>query len=123
MSSDAPSDFTMSPIARICWQAIPEEKALTLLNSDREAGLNPIQVKEKQRIYGKNELIQIGIRSSWTIFIDQFSNVMLLMLIAVALISAAMDIYHSISSQSFVFPKDAIAILVIVLLNGILGYL
>ena len=123
MSSDAPSDFTMSPISRISWQAIPEEQALALLNSDRKAGLSLIQVKEKQRTYGKNELIQLGIRSSWTIFIDQFSNVMLLMLIAVALISAAMDIYHSMSSQSFVFPKDAIAILVIVLLNGILGYL
>ena len=92
MSSDVPSDFAMSPIARISWQAIPAEQALTLLNSDREAGLSLIQVKEKQRTYGKNELIQLGMRSSCTIFIDQFSNVMLLMLIAVALISAAMDI-------------------------------
>ena len=123
MSSNSLKDFTMSPIAHISWQAIPEEKALELLNSDREAGLSLIQVEEKWRTYGKNELIQMGLRSPWTIFIDQFSNVMLLMLIAVALISAAMDIHQSMSSQSFVFPKDAIAILVIVLLNGILGYL
>ena len=48
----------MSPIS---WQAIPEEQALTLLNSDRVTGLSLIQVQEKRRTYGKNELIQMGI--------------------------------------------------------------
>jgi Ca2+-transporting ATPase len=42
---------------------------------------------------------------------------MLLMLLAVAVVSAAIDL------QQGSFPKDAIAILVIVVLNGLLGYL
>jgi magnesium-transporting ATPase (P-type) len=48
---------------------------------------------------------------------DQFSNVMLIMLLAVAAVSAAVSIHQQ------EFPKDAIAILVIVVLNGLLGYL
>jgi Ca2+-transporting ATPase len=48
---------------------------------------------------------------------DQFKNIMLLMLIAVALVSLVLDLREG------GFPKDAIAIFAIVLLNGILGYL
>ena len=123
MFSDSPSDPTMSPTSSISWQSIETEKALILLNSDRVTGLSPIQIQEKLRTYGKNELIEKGIRNSWDIFIDQFNNMMLLMLIGVAIVSAGLDIHESMSSKIFVFPKDAIAILIIVLLNGILGYL
>jgi Ca2+-transporting ATPase len=56
-------------------------------------------------------------RSNWEILWDQFSNVMLIMLLAVAAVSAAVSIHQQ------EFPKDAIAILVIVILNGLLGYL
>ncbi|NJM77943.1 MAG: cation-transporting P-type ATPase, partial [Acaryochloridaceae cyanobacterium RU_4_10] len=61
-------------------------------------------------------------RSSFDILIDQFKNIMLLMLIAVAIISAGLDIHAGMSSGQFVFPKDAVAIFAVVLLNGILGY-
>jgi P-type Ca2+ transporter type 2C len=43
-------------------------------------------------------------------------------LIAVAIISAALDIHRSVTTGEFSFPKDAVAIMVVVILNGILGY-
>jgi Ca2+-transporting ATPase len=47
---------------------------------------------------------------------DQFTNIMLVMLIAVAVVSGVL----SLRSQEV--PKDAIAIFAIVILNGVLGY-
>ena len=47
---------------------------------------------------------------------DRVTNIMLVMLIAVAIVSAILDL------QQNNFPKDAIAISAIVTLNGILGY-
>jgi Ca2+-transporting ATPase len=68
-------------------------------------------------VYGLNELQEGATRSALEILWDQFKNIMLLMLIAVALVSLVLNL-----SQGG-FPKDAIAIFAIVLLNGLLGYL
>lgn len=73
-------------------------------------------MSERLQQYGPNELEETGGRSSWSIFVDQFTNIMLLMLMGVAVISGFLDI------KSNTFPKDAIAIFAIVVLNGILGY-
>jgi Ca2+-transporting ATPase len=56
-------------------------------------------------------------RSNWQILWDQFGNVMLIMLLAVAAVSAVVAFVEQ------KFPKDAIAIVLIVGLNGLLGYL
>src|SRR6478735_2680795 len=48
---------------------------------------------------------------------------MLLMLIAVAIISAVLDTREALTKGTFIFPKDAVAIFVVVILNGVLGYL
>jgi Ca2+-transporting ATPase len=85
-------------------------------------GLSEAQVQARTKQYGLNELVEMAGRSPLTIFIDQFKNIMLIMLIAVAMISALLDIRESLASDQFIFPKDAVAILVIVLLNGVLGY-
>ncbi|MGJ3252902.1 MAG: cation-translocating P-type ATPase [Elainellaceae cyanobacterium] len=99
------------------WHALDIDKALTALDSDRQNGLTSNDAAERLRRYGLNELDERGGRSRWVIILDQFKNIMLLMLIAVAVVSAILDIRHG------EFPKDAIAILLIVGLNGILGYL
>lgn len=99
------------------WHNLVVEKALELLQSDRASGLQTPQVTERLQRYGPNELIETGGRSSWDILLDQFKNIMLLMLVAVAVISAVLDLRNG------EFPKDAIAISVVVALNGILGYI
>ncbi len=99
------------------WHSLEVDKALQLLDSDREAGLSSQQFQQRLQQYGPNELTESGGRSSWEILLDQFKNIMLLMLIAVAVVSAVLDL------RGNNFPKDAIAISLIVILNGILGYL
>ncbi|NJR25560.1 MAG: cation-transporting P-type ATPase [Richelia sp. CSU_2_1] len=106
MSSHSPSS----------WHTVEIDKTLKQLSSNRDAGLSGQQVSERLQQYGPNELEETGGRSPWSIFIDQFTNIMLLMLMGVAVVSAFLDI------KSNTFPKDAIAIFAIVVLNGILGY-
>ncbi|MGJ3249380.1 MAG: cation-translocating P-type ATPase [Elainellaceae cyanobacterium] len=115
-SADGQSD-ALSDSHTIPWHALDIEKALTALDGDRKNGLTSDNVAERIHQYGLNELDERGGRSRWTIILDQFKNIMLLMLIAVAIVSAILDMRHGR------FPKDAIAILLIVGLNGILGYL
>ena len=106
MSSNSPSS----------WHTVAIDKTLQQLSSNKDAGLSSQQVSERLQQYGPNELEETGGRSPWSIFVDQFTNIMLLMLIGVAVISAFLDI------RSNTFPKDAIAIFSIVILNGILGF-
>ena len=80
-------------------------------------GLSRVEAARRLAAAGPNRLELSQGRSTWKILWDQFSNVMLLMLLAVAAVSAA------VALNKEVFPKDAIAILVIVGLNGLLGYL
>src|SRR5919202_3544545 len=106
MSSNSPSS----------WHTVAIDKTLKQLSSNKDAGFSSQQVSERLQQYGPNELEETGGRSPWSIFVDQFTNIMLLMLIGVAVISAGLDI------RSNTFPKDAIAIFTIVILNGILGF-
>ena len=117
-----PSPSTLTPNPSIAWQTFTADQVVEQLNSDRSQGLSHQQVEENLKAYGSNELVETGGRTSWDILIDQFKNIMLLMLIAVAIISAALDIHQAQLSGKFIFPKDAIAIFTVVLLNGILGY-
>ncbi len=107
------------------WHTLEVPKALSTLESNRTSGLSEQQARERLDRYGLNELEESGGRSAWEILIDQFKNVMLLLLIGVALISGILDVVALM--QGNVKPgevpfKDTIAILAIVVLNGVLGY-
>ncbi|HIK43165.1 cation-translocating P-type ATPase [Thermoleptolyngbya sp. M55_K2018_002] len=114
---------SVSPATR--WHLLPAEKVLEQLQSDRQLGLTSEQVAERQRQFGPNELEDTGGRSNWAILLDQFKNIMLIMLIAVAIISGVMDLMDMqagrVKSNDIPF-KDTVAILAIVFLNGLLGY-
>lgn len=108
------------------WHTLEIEKSLRVLDSDRNTGLTSEQVKERLQKYGTNELEETGGRGSWEILLDQFKNIMLLMLIGVAFVSGFLDIVKL--QQEGLAPgevpfKDTIAIMLIVILNGVLGYL
>jgi Ca2+-transporting ATPase len=90
--------------------------ALERLEASRE-GLSTAQAAERLARYGANRLELAAGRSRLRILWDQFSNVMLIMLLAVAAVSAAVAVVEQ------KFPKDAIAIVLIVILNAVLGYL
>jgi Ca2+-transporting ATPase len=99
------------------WHTLEVTQAIESLESNFNQGLSEQQVYQRQQQFGLNELQEGKGRSTLEILWDQFTNIMLVMLIAVAVVSAVLDLRQSI------FPKDAVAIFAIVVLNGILGYL
>ena len=44
-------------------------------------GLDSKEIKNIQKIYGRNELKESGKKSKFSIFVDQFKNVMIILLI------------------------------------------
>ena len=113
-SSSMSSDSTLAPLKT--WHTLSADKALQILDTDSETGLTSEQVTQRQQQYGLNELKEVPGRSTLEILWDQFTNIMLVMLIAVAIVSAVIDF------RKGNFPKDAVAIFSIVILNGMLGY-
>ncbi len=108
------------------WHSLEVNEAIELLSGNADTGLTSQEVESRLQKYGTNELEESGGRSSWEILVDQFKNIMLLMLIAVAIISGVLDLLALQSGNlkpGEVPFKDTIAILAIVILNGILGYL
>lgn len=103
--------------SQFAWHTLAVPQTLERLETDPNQGLSFKQVSARHAEFGPNEIKETGGRTALGILIDQFTNVMLLMLIAVAFVSGILDI------QDGDFPKDAIAIFLIVILNGVLGYL
>ncbi|XHX77049.1 MAG: cation-translocating P-type ATPase [Stenomitos frigidus ULC029] len=116
---------TSSPSPALTWHTLGVQQTLDQFQTDRQSGLTSQQVTAQLEQYGTNELIETGGRSTWEILLDQFTNIMLLLLIAVALISGVLDFFDwqagKLSPGEIPF-KDTIAIFAIVILNGLLGY-
>ena len=113
------------PEGAAVWHSLEVDKALDLLDSNADSGLTSQEIPQRLQKYGPNELEETAGRSPWEILLDQFKNIMLLMLIGVALVSGFLDLMRLQSGNlkpGEVPFKDTIAILAIVILNGILGY-
>ena len=108
------------------WHALSVDNTLDILKSDRNSGLEDSEVQQRIARYGKNEIVEAAGRNSWEILLDQFKDIMLLMLIAVAIVSGVLDLIslrESGMTEGAIPFKDTIAIMTIVVLNGVLGYL
>lgn len=112
MSSEPP--FQAQPMPD--WHSLTVEEALSRQDVAVDQGLSGAQIRARRQQFGPNELEETAGRPTWEIILDQFKNIMLIMLIGVAVVSAVLDL------MAQAFPKDAIAIFAIVLLNGLLGY-
>ena len=77
----------------------------------KQKGLTSVQAKMHLDKYGPNTLREIPKRPAWLRFLDQFKDIVVLLLIAAIIISAVLGEF-----------LDAIAIAIIVLFNGIFGY-
>ncbi len=105
------------PDTSTAWHTLRAPDVAAQLQTDPATGLAGAQISQRQHQYGRNEIVGEEGRSNWQALLDQFMDIMLLMLLGVALVSAVLDL------SAGDFPKDAVAILTIVILNGILGYL
>ncbi len=98
------------------WHALTPQESLDRLESSVD-GLSTASSAKRLAELGLNCLELKAGRSKLRILWDQFSNVMLVMLLTVAAVSAG------VAWVEQKFPKDAIAIVLIVGLNALLGYL
>ncbi len=93
------------------WHQIEPPVAAKQLGSNPSAGLSEAEAARRLSEVGPNELKESGIKSPWLIFVDQFRELMVVILIIAAVISALLGDY-----------SDAIAIGAIVILNAVLGF-
>ncbi|MFZ4556153.1 MAG: cation-transporting P-type ATPase, partial [Pseudanabaena sp.] len=87
----------------IHWHSLDADESLKLLQSNAEQGISNQDVAVRFDRYGANELIEKAGRSPLKIFIDQFTNIMLVMLMAVAIVSGFLALTKPVPE----FPKDA----------------
>ncbi len=85
-------------------------EAQHFLNTKNE-GLHHSDAEERLLEFGKNELVEKKKKPFWVILLNQFKDVMIVILLGAAIVSIAIgDI------------KDAILILSIVLMNALIGF-
>lgn len=102
---------------RVPWHAVPRDDVLARLNTSSE-GLSAKEAKERLERFGKNEILLEKKISPLSIFIDQFRDFLIFILIGAAIISLALGYIEG--DQEYLF--DAGLIITIVILNGLFGF-
>lgn len=85
------------------------EEALLHLNTDKE-GLSNAEVEKRREQYGYNELVEAEKKSTLMVFLEQFKDFLVIILIAAAVISAFLGKFES-----------SAVIVVVITINAILG--
>jgi len=96
------------------WYTIDKEEIISELNSSRD-GLSNDEAKKRLMEKGYNKLKEAKKRGILLRFVDQFKNVMIIVLIIAALLSSIVSVLEHEPLT------DTIIILVVVMLNAILG--
>ncbi|MBZ4652781.1 MAG: ATPase [Peptococcaceae bacterium] len=94
------------------WHALGQEEVVLKLQTDREKGLEEKEAARRLELVGPNQLVQQKRISPVAIFLSQFRDFMVLVLIAATVISGLLGEY-----------ADAITIMAIVIINAILGFI
>lgn len=93
------------------WHALSVAEAVRALVTDAHAGLASAAVRERRQRHGPNELVTATRVSPWVILGKQFQDFMVLVLLGAAAISFLLQEW-----------MDGMAVTVIVLLNGLFGF-
>lgn len=93
------------------------DEVLSSLNTDITKGLSTEQVKKLQAQYGENKLKEKKKKTTMQRFLDQFKDVMILILIAAAIVSFVIACVEKNPGEFF----EPALILLIVILNAIMG--
>ena len=93
------------------WYKRTAEQTLQEIGTTNEKGLTTAEATSRLEKYGPNELEEKAGRSALEILWEQFANILTVLLILAAVVSMVLGDW-----------VEAVAILVIVVLNGVLGY-
>ena len=99
------------------WHALPAEAVLKRLRGSPQ-GLTPQEATARLARHGPNELVQTTRVSPLKILLEQFTDVLVIVLIAAAIISGALGLAKGEATELY----DAGLIVVIVILNATLGF-
>ena len=87
-----------------------EKSVLDALGTSAEKGLNDEQVAENRQKYGENVIAEEKKKSIFSVFLEQFADLMVIILIIASVISILTD-----------NAESAIVILVVITMNAVLG--
>ena len=93
------------------WHTLETDKVLHRLRSDRNRGLTPEEVGKRLAEYGPNELRKEEKASPFSLFLSQFKNLLIVILLAATVLSLLVGEW-----------VDALMIAAIVLLSAVLGF-
>jgi Ca2+-transporting ATPase len=99
------------PVSDPHWHAEPATGVCRHLGSDPQQGLNAAEAAARLAQHGPNQLMEKAARSPWRMLLDQFTDFMILVLLVAAIISGLVgDV------------EDTVAIIVIIILNAVIGF-
>jgi Ca2+-transporting ATPase len=103
--------MTATTAPPIPWHAQSTDLICAGLETDSARGLSVAEARARLARHGENRLASIPPRSRWLAFADQFKSLLILVLIGAAVLAGTIgDI------------KDAVVILLVVLVNALLGF-
>src|SRR5215510_8273882 len=101
----------MAAASHTDWHALERDALPQLLDVNPNNGLTTAQVAERQDQYGRNELQKIQPRPVWRLLVDQFAS------IVIGLLAIAAGIAWATGDSA-----EAIAILVVLVINAAVGF-
>ncbi|MHA2002158.1 MAG: cation-translocating P-type ATPase [Promethearchaeota archaeon] len=106
------------------WFMLTPKEVEEKLDTSMENGLTQEKAAAHLEKYGYNELEAKEKRPRWKVFLDQFKDILIYILIGAAITSAVVEYIHSVkANQPPTLGYDWIIIAVIVILNAIVGYI
>lgn len=93
------------------WHSMPVDEVLKITDGDPQKGLSSEEASERLKTFGENRIQSMRKEKWYLILLRQFTDVLIIILLAAASVSFAIG-----------ETADALTILAIVILNGILGF-
>ena len=97
--------------ADLPWYQLSAEQVMQRLETVAGSGLAETEARRRLEQFGPNELVERGGRTRWQILVEQFTNILTVVLVLAAVVSIFLG-----------DELEAVVILAIVVLNGLLGY-
>ena len=95
----------------VTWYGLSVADVALHLDVEPTRGLTDEEALARSTRFGPNQLVDRGTRPAWRLLLDQFASVLVMVLVVAAVVAGAVG-----------KPSDAAAILAIVILNAILGF-
>ncbi|NHJ01051.1 MAG: calcium-translocating P-type ATPase, SERCA-type [Candidatus Heimdallarchaeota archaeon] len=105
------------------WHAKSLNSVIDLLETDDERGLSSSEALKRLETYGPNELEKTKKKHPIFLFLDQFTDPLVIILLVALVISVTIGVFSPHEEDKLEYFVDAVAITVIVLFNALFGFI